>query len=330
MTRYPDVRLRRLRRTPSLRALTRETRPAPEDFVLPLFADATTREPVDVPSMPGVRRLPVSGCLREAERALEDGVRGVLVFGIPAEKDEEGGRASVRDGVVQRTVRRLKEELPELVVVTDVCLCEYTSHGQCGVWREGRVDNDATVARLTAQAVSHAEAGADVVAPSDMMDGRVGAIRSALDGEGRHETAILSYAAKYASAFYGPFRDAADSAPREGDRRGYQMDPANAREAMREVELDVGEGADVVMVKPAMPCLDVIRRVRRRFDLPVAAYQVSGEYAMMRAAGERGWLDAGEVLWEAAVGIRRAGADLIVSYAARELARRAARGGDPS
>jgi porphobilinogen synthase len=330
MSRYPDLRLRRLRRTPSLRALTRETRPGPEDFVLPLFADATIREPVEVPSMPGVRRLPVPGCVREAERALEDGVRAVLLFGIPTEKDEEGGRAAVRDGVVQRTVRRLKEELPELVVMTDVCLCEYTSHGQCGVWREGRVDNDATIERLTAQAVSHAEAGADVVAPSDMMDGRVGAIRSALDGEGWYGTAILSYAAKYASAFYGPFRDAADSAPREGDRRGYQMDPANAREAMREVELDVGEGADMVMVKPAMPCLDVIHRVRQRFDLPVAAYQVSGEYAMMRAAGERGWLDAREVLWEAAVGIRRAGADLIVSYAARELARRAARGGDPS
>lgn len=323
MTGFPRRRFRRLRRTPALRSLVRETRLAPEDFVLPLFADATATEPTPVPSMPGVRRLPVDACVREAEAAAEDGVRAVILFGVPEEKDEGGRRADAEDGVVQRTVDRLREELPGLAVMTDVCLCEYTSHGQCGIWRDGRVDNDATLERLSSVAVSHARAGAHVVAPSDMMDGRVGAIRTALDEGGFAETAILSYAAKFASSFYGPFRDAADSAPAEGDRRGYQMDPANVREALREVEEDVREGADMVMVKPAMPYLDVVRRVRDRFDLPTAAYQVSGEYAMLQAAGREGWLELDEALWEAALGIRRAGADFIVTYAARQLARRA-------
>jgi len=324
VTGFPTRRMRRLRRTEGLRSLVRETRLHPDDLVLPLFADATTDTPVDVPSMPGVRRHPVPEIPRVAEAAMEDGVRAVILFGVPESKDERGSRADAEDGVVQRAVRSLKEELPGLTVITDVCLCEYTSHGQCGIYRDDAVDNDETLERLASTAVSHAEAGADVVAPSDMMDGRIGAIRQALDQAGRPETAILSYAAKYASAFYGPFRDAADSAPEMGDRRGYQMDPANAREALQEVRLDVQEGADVLMVKPALPYLDVLSDVRREFDLPTAAYHVSGEYAMIRAAGERGWIDAAEVMHEAVLSIKRAGADLIVTYAARELARRAA------
>ncbi len=323
MTGFPARRMRRLRQSEGLRSLVRESRLHPEDLILPLFADATADRPVEVPSMPGVRRLPVSEIPSAAEAAMEDGVRAVILFGVPESKDERGSRADAPDGVVQRAARALSEELPELTVVTDVCLCEYTSHGQCGIWRDGSVDNDATLERLASTAVSHAEAGADVVAPSDMMDGRVATIREALDEAGRTETAILSYAAKYASSFYGPFRDAADSAPEAGDRRGYQMDPANAREALREVRLDVEEGADAVMVKPALPYLDVLSSVRREFDLPTAAYHVSGEYAMIRAAGEKGWLDAGAALYEAATAIKRAGADLIVTYAARELARRA-------
>ena len=323
MSGFPTRRMRRLRRTEGLRSMVRETHLRAEDLILPLFADATTDAPVDVSSMPGVRRHPVDALPAVAEEAMEDGVRAVILFGVPESKDERGSRADAGDGVVQRAVRALKAELPELTVITDVCLCEYTSHGQCGIWEDGSVDNDATLGRLTATAVSHAEAGADVVAPSDMMDGRVAAVRRALDDAGREETAILSYAAKYASSFYGPFRDAADSAPDLGDRRGYQMDPANAREALREVRLDVEEGADAVMVKPAMPYLDVLGAVRREFDLPTAAYHVSGEYAMIRAAGEKGWLDDADAMHEAVLSIRRAGADLVVTYAARELARRA-------
>ncbi|MDP2496940.1 MAG: porphobilinogen synthase [Candidatus Palauibacterales bacterium] len=326
MSGFPARRMRRLRRTGGLRSMVRETHLRPEDLILPLFADATTDTPVDVPSMPGVRRHPVSGLPSVAEAAVDDGVRAVILFGVPEAKDERGSRADAGDGVVQRAVRSLKEEFPELTVITDVCLCEYTSHGQCGIWEDGDVDNDATLERLASTAVSHAEAGADVVAPSDMMDGRVAAVRRALDDAGREETAILSYAAKYASSFYGPFRDAADSAPDVGHRRGYQMDPANAREALREVRLDVEEGADVVMVKPAMPYLDVLSSVRREFDLPTAAYHVSGEYAMIRAAGEKGWLDDAEAMHEAVLSIKRAGADLVVTYAARELARRARSG----
>jgi len=322
---FPTVRPRRLRRD-GVRELVRETRVSPDEFVYPLFVRAGegVREPIS--SMPGVERFSPDTVVEEARAARGDGVRAVLLFGIPREKDERGSRADAGDGVVQRAVRSLKEELPELTVITDVCLCEYTSHGQCGIWEDGDVDNDATLERLASTAVSHAEAGADVVAPSDMMDGRVAAVRRALDEAGREETAILSYAAKYASSFYGPFRDAADSAPDVGDRRGYQMDPANAREALREVRLDVEEGADMVMVKPAMPYLDVLSSVRREFDLPTAAYHVSGEYAMIRAAGEKGWLDDAEAMHEAVLSIKRAGADLVVTYAARQLARRARAG----
>jgi porphobilinogen synthase len=322
---FPRVRPRRLRR-PGVRELVRETRLAPSDFIYPLFVDAMVDRPRDVESMPGVRRLPVQGALEEAAEARDDGVRAFLLFGIPDRKDEQGSASWAEDGIVQRTVRRFREELPDTVVITDVCLCEYTTHGHCGLVEEGRVLNDPTLELLARQAVSHARAGAQVVAPSDMMDGRVGAIRAALDREGLQDTAILSYAAKYASSFYGPFRDAADSAPEFGDRRGYQMDPANADEAIREVALDVAEGADLVMVKPALGYLDVVHRVKSTFGMPTVAYSVSGEYAMIRAAAERGWIDGPDALWEAAVAIRRAGADLLVTYAARELARRARAG----
>jgi porphobilinogen synthase len=319
---FPRTRPRRLRRT-GLRELVRETRLAPEDFVYPLFVEPGSGVRREVPSMPGVHRMSVDVLVEEARAALADGVRAVLLFGIPEEKDERGTSAWREDGVVQRALRRLGEEVPEMALFTDVCLCEYTSHGHCGVVEEGRVLNDPTLELLSRQAVSHAEAGADVVAPSDMMDGRVGAIRSALDEAGHSGVAILSYAAKYASSFYGPFRDAADSAPSFGDRRSYQMDPANGDEALREVALDVEEGADMVMVKPALAYLDVLRRVKDRFGLPTAAYAVSGEYAMTRAAEERGWIDGPAVRRESALAMRRAGADLVITYAARELARHA-------
>ncbi len=325
---FPTVRPRRLRRSGPLRALVRETGLAPTDLILPLFIrpGREVREPVA--SMPGVFRLSADETVREAEEAMSEGIRAVLLFGVPdaADKDERGSAAWDEDGVVQRSVRRLKERLPELVVITDVCLCEYTSHGHCGLIRGEEVANDPTLELLARQAGSHADAGADLVAPSDMMDGRVGAIRAALDEAGHSEVGILSYAAKYASAFYGPFRDAARSSPAFGDRRGYQMDPGNADEALREVRLDLDEGADIVMVKPAMPYLDVIARVKRELGVPTAAYQVSGEYAMLRAAAERGWLDGEAALLESALAIRRAGADLLVTYAAREIARRLGRG----
>lgn len=323
MTSFPTSRPRRLRRE-RIRDLVRETRLAPSDFVLPLFVEDADEVDAPVPSMPGVRRRSPDLVVEEARRARDDGVRAVLLFGIPRTKDEEGSAAHDPDGVVQRTVRALREEMSDLVVATDVCLCEYTSHGHCGlVDEDGRVRNDPTLELLARQAVSHAEAGADVVAPSDMMDGRVGRIRRALDEAGHTETVILSYAAKYASAFYGPFRDAADSAPAFGDRRGYQMDPANGDEALREVEMDLEEGADIVMVKPALAYLDVLHRVKQAFGAPTAAYAVSGEFAMIRAAAERGWVDGPSVLVETALAMRRAGADLIVTYAARELARAA-------
>ena len=318
---YPVVRPRRLRRE-RLRGLVRETRVRPSDFVLPLFVRAgeDVREPV--PSMPGVVRCSVDRIAEEARSAAADGVRAVLLFGVPdeEEKDARGSRAWAEDGVVQRALRRLRDSVPELALITDVCLCEYTDHGHCGVVEDGEVLNDPTLELLARQAVSHAAAGADVVAPSDMMDGRVGAVRRALDEEGHRHTAILSYAVKYASAFYGPFRDAADSAPAFGDRRGYQMDPANADEALREAALDVEEGADLIMVKPALGYLDVLRRVSEASPVPTAAYMVSGEHAMIRAAAERGWLDGTAATREAALAIRRAGAELVVTYAARELA----------
>jgi porphobilinogen synthase len=322
---FPAVRLRRLRRTEGLRALARETTVSPGDLILPLFVVPGRGVRRAVGSMPGVEQTSADELLRDAEEALSLGIGAVLLFGIPAHKDDVGSGGYADDGVVQQAVRGLKAELPELVVITDVCLCEYTDHGHCGIVREGDVDNDATVPLLARTAVSHAGAGADVVAPSDMMDGRVGAIRAALDGEGFAQTAILSYAAKYASAFYGPFRDVAESAPEFGDRRTAQMDPANVVEALREVRLDVDEGADMVMVKPALAYLDVIHRVKADAGVPVCGYHVSGEYAMIVAAAERGWIDADRAQVEALTCIKRAGADMIVSYWARQFARLVAR-----
>ncbi|MFL5932493.1 MAG: porphobilinogen synthase [Gaiellaceae bacterium] len=317
MNAFPTTRLRRLRRSDRLRALVRETRLDLDDFVLPLFVGPAT-EPN--PDLPALGRFSVDDLVAEAAAAERLGVRAVILFGIPDEKDAEGSGAWDEDGVVQRALRALRESSPGLVLLTDVCLCEYTSHGHCGVLEGDEVDNDATLELLARTAVSHAAAGADAVCPSDMMDGRVAAIRAALDDADRGETPIVSYAAKYASAFYGPFREAAESAPAFGDRRGYQMDPANVREALRECELDVREGADALLVKPALPNLDVIRAVRERFDLPIGAYNVSGEYAMLKAAGARGWLDERQAALESVTAIVRAGADLVVSYWTKELA----------
>lgn len=319
MTRYPTIRMRRLRRTEGLRHLVREARLEPAQLVWPLFFTAAG-DAGDVPSMPGVRRHDLSAAGELARRARAAGLGGVLLFGIPDQKDEVGSGAYDEDGVVQRAVRGMKDAVPELVVITDVCLCEYTSHGQCGVLAGNDVDNDATLELLAKTAVSQARAGADVVAPSDMMDGRVGAIRRALDSCGLGHVAILSYAAKYASSFYGPFREAAESAPQVGDRRGYQMDPANADEALKEIALDLAEGADLVMVKPGLPCLDIIRRAKERFGGPIAAYQVSGEYAMIKFAAQAGALDGERVMMESLLALRRAGADIIVTYAAEDVA----------
>jgi porphobilinogen synthase len=295
----------------------RETRLDAADLVYPLFVGP---ESVRNEELPALGRFSVDDLPREAEELLGVGISSVILFGIPEEKDEEGSGAYAADGIVQRALRALRERYPDLVLITDVCLCEYTSHGHCGVIEDGEVANDATLELLSRTAVSHAEAGADVVAPSDMMDGRVGALRMALDERGFEGTPIISYAAKYASAFYGPFREAAESAPSFGDRRGYQMDPANVREALRECELDVAEGADVLMVKPALPNLDVLRAVRERFDLPVAAYNVSGEYAIVKAAAARGWLDERQAAVESLTAIKRAGADFVITYWAKELA----------
>jgi len=320
MPEFPLHRSRRLRRSEALRRLVRETRLAPEQLVLPLFVRPGDRVRQPVESMPGVAQTSVDEMLRDAERAARAGVGGVLLFGIPSRKDATGSSAWDAKGPVQEGVRALKREQPQLVVITDVCMCEYTDHGHCGVLVDGEVDNDATLELLAKEALSHAEAGADIVAPSDMMDGRVGAIRAALDQEGFQRTAILSYAAKYASVFYGPFRDAAESTPRSGDRRGYQMDPGNVDEALREVWLDIEEGADAVMVKPAGPYLDIIARVKAETGYPLAAYQVSGEYAMIRAAVERGWLDGTRAMMESLLSIRRAGADVVITYFAVEAA----------
>jgi porphobilinogen synthase len=306
-----------MRRTGALRSLVRETRLDLEEFVMPLFVGQATQRNEELPPM---GRFSVDDLTREAEELVRLGVSAVILFGIPEDKDDEGSGAYDPDGIVQRALRELRPRFPELVLMTDVCLCEYTSHGHCGVIENGEVANDATLDLLGRTAVSHAEAGADVVAPSDMMDGRVGALREALDDAGLDQTPIVSYAAKYASAFYGPFREAAESAPAFGDRRGYQLDPANVREAVREAELDVAEGADVLMVKPAMPNLDVIRAVRDEFELPVAAYNVSGEYAMLKAAAAKGWLDERQAAVESVTAIKRAGADFVVSYWTKELA----------
>jgi porphobilinogen synthase len=318
---HPLYRPRRLRESPLIRRMVRETRLRVDNLILPLFAvhGRGVREPIV--SMPGVSRLSVDELLKEAKDAASMGVPAILLFGVPRSKDPRGSEAYAEDGIVQQVARAVKETIPDLLVVTDVCLCQYTSHGHCGVVDGGRVKNDASVELLARVAVSHAESGADIVAPSDMMDGRVGAIREALDEAGYTETPIMAYSAKYASAFYGPFREAAESAPQFGDRRGYQMDPANAVEALREVGLDVDEGADIVMVKPALPYLDVIARVRQEFGVPLAAYSVSGEYAMIKAAARLGWLDEERVMMEVLTAIRRAGADLIVTYFAREAAR---------
>jgi porphobilinogen synthase len=314
---FPAIRLRRLRRTGTLRSLVRETRLDLADFVMPLFVGPTTERNDALPPM---GRFSVEELAGEVEELVRLGVPGILLFGIPEEKDDEATGAYDFDGIVQRALRELRPRFPELVLITDVCLCEYTAHGHCGLVEDGRVVNDPTLEVLARTAVSHVEAGADVVAPSDMMDGRVGALREALDDAGFEETPIVSYAAKYASAFYGPFREAAESAPAFGDRRAYQMDPANVREALRECELDVAEGADVLMIKPAMPNLDVLRAVRERFDLPVAAYNVSGEYAMVKAAAARGWLEERQAALESLAAIKRASADFVVSYWTKELA----------
>ncbi len=318
---FPATRMRRLRRTGVLRALTRETELTASHLVQPLFVTAGEGVREEVASMPGVQRLSISELLEEAAAVREAGIGTVLLFGIPADKDEVGSGAYDDEGIVQMAIRALKDADPELVVIADTCMCEYTSHGHCGYLREdGVVDNDLSLELLAKTALSQAAAGADAVAPSDMMDGRVGSIRSQLDGEGFADTALIAYSAKYASAFYGPFRDAAGSTPQEGDRRGYQMDPANALEAIRESQLDLDEGADMLMVKPALPYLDVIHRVKESTGAPLAAYHVSGEYSMLKAAAQNGWLDERAAVLEALTSIRRAGADAIITYYAKDAA----------
>jgi porphobilinogen synthase len=317
---FPTTRLRRLRRTDTLRGLVRETELSPKQLIQPMFVVAGEDVREEIPSMPGIERFSISGLVEEAGAIAAAGIGAILLFGVPAAKDESGSGAYDDEGVVQMAVRALKEAHPELVVITDVCLCEYTSHGHCGFLRDGEVDNDITVELLAKTAISHAEAGADAVAPSDMMDGRVGSIRFQLDEEGHSQVPIIAYSAKYASAFYGPFRDAAESTPSSGDRRGYQMDPANAAEAVREAELDLEEGADMLMVKPATPYLDVVRRVKDATGAPVAAYHVSGEYSMLKAAAANGWIEERPAVLETLTSIRRAGADAIVTYYAKEAA----------
>jgi porphobilinogen synthase len=318
---FPARRPRRLRRSEGLRQLVRETHLDPADFIYPLFVSETISRPIPIVSMPGQFQYPLSALGEQAIAAAELGLGGVLLFGIPEVKDELGSGAYAADGVVQRAIRAIKDAAPDLLVVTDVCLCEYTSHGHCGFVRDGEVQNDETLELLAREAVSHAAAGADVVAPSDMMDGRVAALRDALDAAGYATTPIMAYSAKFASVFYGPFREAAESAPQFGDRRAYQMDPANGREALREVEQDILEGADIVMVKPALPYLDVLARVRDRWELPLAAYNVSGEYAMLKAAAANGWLDERRATLETLTSIKRAGADIIITYHALDAAR---------
>jgi porphobilinogen synthase len=318
---FPTHRMRRLRASEPLRALTRETRLHPSQFILPLFAVPGEGVRNEIGSMPGNFQLSVDELVKECAEARSLGLGGIILFGIPESKDEQASGAYDDNGIVQRAVRAVKREVPGLLVLTDVCNCEYTSHGHCGKIVGNDVDNDSTLDWLARTAVSHARAGADIVAPSDMMDGRVAAIRSALDHAGFPSTPILSYAAKMATVFYGPFREAAESAPQFGDRRSYQMDPANSREAMREIALDVEEGADMIMVKPAMPCLDIIRMARDRFDLPLGAYQVSGEFSMIAAAARNGWLDGDRAMMESLLAIRRAGADFILTYFAKAAAR---------
>jgi porphobilinogen synthase len=313
--------MRRLRASEPLRHLVRETQLDPRDFILPLFTCPGEGVRREISSMPGNAQLSVDNLVKECAEAERLGIGGVILFGIPDSKDEIASGAYAEDGIVQRAVRALKREVPKLLVMTDVCNCEYTSHGHCGLVKDGEVQNDPTLEWLAKSAVSHARAGADIVAPSDMMDGRVAAIRKALDAAGFSNTPIISYAAKFASVFYGPFREAAESTPQFGDRRSYQMDPANAREAMREIELDIEEGADMIMVKPAMPYLDIIRQARDRFDLPLGAYQVSGEFSMLTAAIQNGWFDRDRAIIESLTAIRRAGADFMLTYFAKAAAR---------
>lgn len=318
---FPEYRARRMRRKESLRRLIRETRLSTDAFVYPLFVVPGKGVAKEIRSMPGQYNLSVDKAVDSAREAWDLGIPAVILFGVPERKDPVGSEAWDDKGVVQRAIREIKRAVPEMTVIADACFCEYTTHGQCGVWIEGELDNDATLENLGRVAVSYAKAGVDVVAPSGMLDGFVGFTRETLDEAGFDETAIMAYSAKYASAYYGPFRDAVDSAPREGDRRGYQMDPSNAKEAIREVSLDVGEGADIVMVKPALAYLDVIARISEEVDLPVAAYNVSGEYAMLKAAADKGWIDYDRVMMETLLGIRRAGADIIITYHAKEAAR---------
>ncbi len=318
---FPDYRPRRLRKSETLRRMVRETSLSVNDLILPLFVTFGRGVKKPITSMPGHYQLSVDNLVKEAKEIVKLGIPGVILFGIPEEKDESGSEAHNPKGVVQEAIKRLKDKTPDLVVITDVCMCEYTSHGHCGVIVEGDVDNDATLDLLAREALSHAEAGADMVAPSDMMDGRVAAIREALDDNGFDAIPIMSYAAKYSSAFYGPFREAAESTPQFGDRMSYQMDPGNSNEALREVALDIEEGADIVMVKPALPYLDIIRRIKDEFSYPVAAYNVSGEFSMIKAADKMGWMDGERAMMESLLSIKRAGADMILTYFAKEAAR---------
>jgi porphobilinogen synthase len=318
---YPKYRPRRLRRNERIRELIRETTISPKNLIYPLFVGPGKDRAQPVSSMPGVAQLSVDRAVIECQEVRALGIPAVILFGIPERKDSHGTEAYADAGVVQQAIRAIKEKLPELLVITDVCLCEYTDHGHCGVVKNGDVDNDATLELLAKEALSHARAGADIVGPSDMMDGRVGAIRQALDQNGFENVAIMAYAAKYASGFYGPFREAAESTPQFGDRRSYQMDPGNTDEALREVAMDIREGADIVMVKPALAYLDVIYRVKQKFGYPVAAYNVSGEYSMIKAAGQNGWVDEAKVMMEVLLSIRRAGADMILTYFAKDAAR---------
>lgn len=320
MSNFPIVRLRRTRQSEQLRGLVRETHLSVEQLIYPLFVAEDLAEPHEISSMPGVMQWPLEHLGREIERIAALGIPAVLLFGIPIDKDEVGSQAYAEQGIIQRAIQRIKTVAPHLVVMTDVCLCEYTSHGHCGIIHNGTVQNDESLELLARMALSHVQAGADLVAPSDMMDGRVGAIRRLLDEQGFSAIPIMAYSAKYASGFYGPFREAAGSAPQFGDRRSYQMDPANVREALREVDLDIAEGADIVMVKPALAYLDVIRQVRDHCNLPLAAYNVSGEYAMIKAAAQQGWIDEQRIVMEVLTGIRRAGADMIITYFAPDVA----------
>lgn len=320
--RYPQYRLRRLRKNESFRKMVRETHLRADDLILPLFVRPGKRVKQPISSMPGHFQFSVDLLVKEVQEAASLGIAGVILFGIPEKKDEVGSEAYADDGIIQKALRAVKEKVEGILLLTDVCLCEYTSHGHCGVVKDGTIRNDETLDLLSLQALSHARAGADIIAPSDMMDGRVGAIRKILDDHQFEDTPILAYSAKFASSFYGPFRVAAESKPQFGDRKSYQMDPANGDEAMREVRLDLEEGADMVMVKPALPYLDIIRRVKETFNIPVAAYQVSGEFAMVKAASQLGWIDGEEVMMESLIAIKRAGADLILTYFSKEVARK--------